>query len=77
MASTTAGSKWTVQPVPGPLAALTVIRRTLWALGCPHLINVQCRPVLARKLLPHGPWRPWRPGQGLWRTTDGRDWRAL
>jgi photosystem II stability/assembly factor-like uncharacterized protein len=45
------GSSWTVQPVPEPTAAPAVTRRTLWALGCPHLNNGRCRPVLARKRL--------------------------
>lgn len=58
MATTNGGSTWTVQPVPGPVVGLAITRQTLWALGCPHRINVQCGPVLARKLLPTGSrWR--------------------
>jgi photosystem II stability/assembly factor-like uncharacterized protein len=57
MATANAGASWTVQPVPGPVAAVAVTRRALWALGCPHRNNVQCAPVLARKTVPNGRWR--------------------
>jgi photosystem II stability/assembly factor-like uncharacterized protein len=56
MATTNAGATWTVQPVPGPVAALAATRRTVWALGCPHRTNVRCQPVLA-KVAPNGRWR--------------------
>ena len=50
------GRQWTVQPVPGPIAAIEVSGLT-WALGCPHTNNGSCRPVLARKLTAGGDWR--------------------
>ncbi len=56
LATTTGGTDWTVQPVPSSAAALTITRKTLWTLGCPHRINVRCRPVLAHKSLPDGAW---------------------
>src|SRR5947209_17626389 len=40
-----------VQPVPGPVAALTITRRTLWTLGCPHPINGPGRLILAPYVL--------------------------
>ena len=56
-ATTDGGADWTVQPVPRSVAALTITRKTLWTLGCPHRNNVRCAAVLAHRRLPDGAWR--------------------
>jgi photosystem II stability/assembly factor-like uncharacterized protein len=77
MATTTGGSNWTVQPVPEPLVALAVTLRALWTLGCPHLNNVQCRPVLARKRVLVVATGPSDSQVRLAISTDGgRRWRS-
>jgi photosystem II stability/assembly factor-like uncharacterized protein len=57
LATTTGGRQWTVQPVSGPVVAVEISGPTLWALACPPIVDVSCRPVLERKRVAGGAWR--------------------
>jgi photosystem II stability/assembly factor-like uncharacterized protein len=51
-----AGAAWTVQPLPAPVLGIGKAGGTLWALSCPRLTGLACRPVLERY---DGGWRRW------------------
>jgi hypothetical protein len=55
-ATDTEGSNWAAQPVPSPVVQLAVNGRYLWALACASSSSVDCRLVLERERLLHGPW---------------------
>jgi photosystem II stability/assembly factor-like uncharacterized protein len=52
-----AGATWTPQPLPAPVVDIAQARATLWALACPPLIQLSCRPVLERIASPRGAWQ--------------------
>jgi hypothetical protein len=58
LATRNGGAIWTVQRLPAPVVDLADVGGSLWALACPRVTGLACRPVLERMVLPAGRWRP-------------------
>lgn len=57
LATTDGGATWAVQRLPARVVELADAGGSLWALACPRVTGLACRPVLERMVPPAGQWR--------------------
>lgn len=58
VATANGGQTWAVQRLPAPVVDAAYAGGSLWALTCPRVTGLACRPVLERMALSTGQWQP-------------------